>query len=106
MRKEEDFQVGALERHALDHPGALYEIHFAEGDTYLCRWVNGEYCDNDEDVDSSTYDEWYELDYEVKKTLKNGPNKDPRYDFIQVSRKHMPSLVMCGKEIVFGGSAE
>ena len=101
MRKEEDAQVGVLERHALDHPGSVYEIRFAEGDAYLCRWANGEYCDNDEAMDSPKYEEWYELDYEVKTILKKGPNKDPKYDFIQISRKHMPSEVLCGDEVVY-----
>ncbi len=105
MRKEEDALIGMLERHALDHPGVLYELHFPEGDAYLCRWFNGEYCDNEEEPDSATYDEWYELDYEVERVLEDGPNKNPQYRFVQISRKHMPSKVLCNDEVVFASGA-
>lgn len=98
--------VGLLERHALDNPGTIYTLSFAEGDEYECEWENGEYVDNDEETDSPEYEEWYELDFKVLEVRKAGPNKDPRYNFIQVSRKHMPARVVAGDgAVVFGAAA-
>lgn len=85
--------IGTLERYALDHPGTRYIISFAEGDVYVCSWENGEYVDNDAEMGTSEWEEWYELDYRVLEEPKPGPNKDPLYRFIQVSEKHMPTSV-------------
>ena len=83
------------------HLKASYEVAFPEGDIYRCCFENGEYDDNDEDLDSPDYEEWYIVDFEVLENLAEGPNKDPRYDFITISCKRMPSLVTCEGEIVF-----
>ena len=100
METIKDRIVSALEMHALNNPDSNYEITFPQGDSYICRWENGEYSDNGEEVGTSEYDEWYELDYRVLKILKDGPNKNPSYDYIQVSKKHIPSLVTCNDEII------
>lgn len=80
---------------------SAYEITFPEGDVYRCVWENGEHVDNDEELGSSDYEEWYELEFRVLEVVKAGPNKDPRYDYVMVSRKRMPSLVRCGDEVVY-----
>ena len=98
---DHDEVAARLERHALDHRGADYEITFPEGDAYLCRWDNGEYVDNGEDLESPAYEEWYELDYKVLEVMKEGPNKDPRFEYVNVSCKRLPSLVTCDGEIVY-----
>ncbi|MBP3884177.1 MAG: hypothetical protein J6D54_04465 [Olsenella sp.] len=83
------------------HLKASYEVAFPEEDLYRCRFENSEYDDNGEDLESPDYEEWYIVDFEVLEILVKGPNKDPRFDFITISRKHMPSLVTCEGEIVF-----
>lgn len=95
-------RVKDIEGYLCDHDwGSAYEITFPEGDVYRCVWENSEYVDNDEELDSPEYEEWYELDFRVLEVVKEGPNKDPRYDYVMVSRKRMPSLVTCGGEVVF-----
>ena len=80
---------------------ASYEVTFPEGDCYRCRFENSEYTVNDEDLNSPEYEEWYSVDFEVLEILVEGPNKDPRFDFITISYKRMPSLVTCEGEIVY-----
>lgn len=95
-------RVKDIEGYLCDHDwGNTYEITFPEGDVYRCVWENSEYVGNDEELDSPEYEEWYELDFRVLEVVKEGPNKDPRYDYVMVSRKRMPSLVTCGGEVVF-----
>lgn len=83
------------------NPKATYELTFPEGGLYRCRFENSEYDDNDEELDSPDYEEWYVVDFEVLEILRDGPGKDPRFDFITISRKHMPSLVTCEGETVY-----
>lgn len=80
---------------------SAYEITFPEGDACRCVWENGEYVDNDEELGSPEYEEWYELEFRVLEVVKAGPNKDPRYDYVMVSRRHMPSLMKRGDEVVY-----
>lgn len=86
------------------YPKATYEVAFPEGDLYRCRFENGEYDDNDEELDSPAYKEWYVVDFEVLEILKDGPSKDPRFNFITISCKHMPSLVTCEGEVIYRAS--
>lgn len=97
-----DSVAAFLERHAIDHPDAEYKIVFPEGDSYLCRWSNGEYVDNGAPQGSSLYEEWYELDYAVLRTIVAGSNKDPRFEFLCVSGKNLPSAVFCGNDLIYG----
>lgn len=83
------------------HLKSSYEAAFPEGDLYRCRFENSEYDDNDEELDSPEYEEWYIVDFEVLETLREGPNKNPRFGFITISRKRMPSLVTCEGEVVY-----
>lgn len=73
-----------LESQALHHPDAVYLVTFSEGDQYLCMFENGELIDNAVD-DPSQYEEWYEPDYQVIKTIVLGPNKSTEFDYIQIS---------------------
>lgn len=87
--------------YASNHSSQLYEISFPEGDAYLCLFDNGEYADNGELSTSPLYEEWYEADFEVTETIENGPNKDPRYDFIIISRHRMPKKVTSNGLILY-----
>ena len=87
--------------YASRHIASAYEISFAEGDTYRCRYSTDDYEDNDEELDSPEYEEWYAIDFKVIEIVHAGPNKDPRFDFITISRKRMPSLVRCDDEVVY-----
>jgi hypothetical protein len=101
-----DEAIGKIERYALDYPDNLMTVSFPEGDSYECIWDNGEYIDNEEDPSSSTYEEWYELDFHVEKILKPGPNKDPRYEYISISEKHMPSSVTSNGAVLYESKKE
>ena len=83
------------------HLKASYEVAFPEGDLYRCRFENSEYDDNGKELNSPEYEEWYIVDFEVLETLREGPNKDPRFGFITISRRRMPSLVACEGEVVY-----
>jgi len=80
---------------------STYQVIFPEGDLYRCRFENGEYVDNDEELDSPAYEEWYVVDFEVIETVRDGPNRDPRYGFVTISHRRMPSLVTCDGEVVY-----
>lgn len=57
--------------------------------------------DNEEDPDSPECEEWYALDFKIVEIVKDGPNRDPRFEYIVLSRKHMPSAVTCDGEVVY-----
>jgi hypothetical protein len=86
---------------ALANLDVCYVVTFQEGDSYECQWVNGEYVDNEEEVGSSAYEEWYELDFAARRVIRPGQNKDPRYDYISISEKHMPRSVTCGDVVLY-----
>ena len=93
--------IAYIESYALEHNNCSFVVSFNEGDSYECVYDNGEYVDNEEPPDSPCYEEWYEIDLFVKRVIKSGPNKDPRYDYVIISERHMPSQVRCGSEVVF-----
>jgi hypothetical protein len=92
--------------YALENSKTRFVITYNEGDSYECIWDNSEYVDNEEDPSSSTYEEWYELDFRVEKILKPGPNKDPRYEYISISEKHMPSSVTSNGTVLYESKSE
>jgi hypothetical protein len=87
--------------YALKNGNVLFTITYKEGDSYECVWSNGEYVDNEEEIGSPGYEEWYEIDFHVRKILKQGPNKDPRFEYIFVSEKHMPASIVCGDKVFY-----
>ena len=98
---EKDEVIRSIGIYASRHVASAYEISFEEGDSYRCRYSTDDYEDNDEELDSPGYEEWYAIDFKVVETVHAGPNKDPRFEYITISRKRMPSLVACDGEIVF-----
>ena len=90
-----------IANYAARHVASTYEVTFPEGDCYRCRFSNSEYDDNGEELDSPEYEEWYVVDFKVAEIMEEGPNKDPRYEYITISRKRMPSLVKCDDEVVY-----
>lgn len=98
---EKDKIIKSIGIYASKHIASTYEISFSEGDSYRCRYSTDDYEDNDEDIDSPEYEEWYAIDFKVLETIQDGPNKDPRFEYITISRKRMPSLVTCEGEVVY-----
>lgn len=90
-----------IEGFALDHPYQPLKLEFAEGDSYLCTFITDDWDDNNKDIDDPKYDEWFTLIFKVNKILIAGPNKDPRYQGISISKMMMPSLVTCKGEVVY-----
>ena len=82
-------------------------IVFAEGDSYVWHCDTGEWEDNGEWSSGEDarnlpgYEEWYEIGLLVIKTIVPGPNKDPRYRYIDISRKHMPCRVTAGDTVLY-----
>ena len=93
--------MASIENYSLDHLGAELTITFPQGDIYKCRYANGEWIDNDEDPGTSSYEEWYEIDFRVIQVLQSGPNKNPEFDYITISEKHMPSEIKCDETILY-----
>lgn len=98
---EAEKAVGAISVYACKHDSSTYEIAFPEGDVYCCRFSTDDYKDNEEDPDSPEYEEWYALDFKIVEIVKDGPNRDPRFEYIVLSRKHMPSAVTCDGEVIY-----
>lgn len=98
---EAEKAVGAIGAYACKHDSSTYEIAFPEGDEYRCRFSTDDYEDNEEEPDSPEYEEWYALDFRIVEIVKDGPNRDPRFEYIVLSRKHMPSAVTCDGEVVY-----
>ncbi len=102
-----DKAIGEIERFSLANESTPLVVTFCEGDAYVCLCDNGEWEDNGEwnpcedTRNLPGYEEWYELDLHVEKTLVPGPNKDPRYEWILISRKHMPCRVSAGDLILY-----
>lgn len=98
---EAEKAVGAIGVYACKHDSSTYEIAFPEGDVCCCRFSTDDCKDNEEDPDSPEYEEWYALDFKIVEIVKDGPNRDPRFEYIVLSRKHMPSAVTCDGEVVY-----
>ena len=84
---EAEKAVGAIGVYACKHDSSTYEIAFPEGDVYCCRFSTDDCKDNEEDPDSPEYEEWYALDFKIVEIVKDGPNRDPRFEYIVLSRK-------------------
>ena len=97
---EAEKAVDAIGVYACKHDSSTYEIAFPEGGVYRCRFSTDDYEDNEEDPDSPEYEEWYALDFKIVEIVKDGPNRDPRFEYIVLSRKHMPSAVTRDGEVV------
>lgn len=98
---EAEKAVDAIGVYACEHDSSTYEIAFTEGDVYRCRFSADDYEGNEEDPDSPEYEEWYALDFKIVEIVKDGPNRDPRFEYIVLSRKHMSSAVTCDGEVVY-----
>ena len=102
-----DKAIGEIECFSLANKSVPLTVSFSEGDSYVCYCDNGEWYDNGEwnpGEDTRNlpgYEEWYVLDLHVEECLVPGPNKDPRYEWIMISRKHMPCRVTAGNVVLY-----
>ena len=109
--QKKDDAIEAIENYCLDNRSPLLRLEFAEGDAYLGRYDNGEWEDNGEwnpGADTRNlpgYEEWYEIAIHVEEILSTGPNKDPRFEYIIISCKHMPVRVTAGDTVLYEDSA-
>ena len=72
---ENEKAIETIANHAAKHLKSEYMLTFLEGYSYRCRFDNSEFCDNGEELGSPGFEEWYEIDFRVIETLKEGPNK-------------------------------
>ena len=102
LNEKREKAIGEIERFSLANETTPLVITFAEGDSYVCHCDTGEWEDNGEWSSGEDarnlpfYEEWYEIGLLVIKTIVPGPNKDSRYRYIGISRKHMPCRVTAG----------
>lgn len=107
VNEARDNAIGEIENFSLDNRLPLLRLEFAEGDAYLCKYANGEWEDNGEwnpGEDTRNlpgFEEWYELGLHVEEVLTPGPNKDPRFEYIIISRKRMPVRVTAGDTVLY-----
>ena len=107
VKEKRDKAIGEIENFSLVNESTPLVVTFREGDSYHCYCDNGEWYDNGEwnpGEDTRNlpgYEEWYVLDLHVEKILAPGPNKVPRYEWIMISRKHMPCRVTAGNTILY-----
>ena len=99
--------IGEIERFSLANESTPLTVTFNEGDSYVCYCDTGEWEDNGEwnpredTRNLPGYEEWYEIGLLVKKVIVSGPNKDPRFSYIDISRKHMPCRVTAGDVVLY-----
>ena len=107
IMKKRDAGIIRIVNHSLEHEDDVLTVTFLEGDSYLCYFENGEWEDNGEwnpGEDTRNlpgYEEWYEVALRVKAIVTPGPNKDPRFEYIVISRKHMPVRVTAGDTVLY-----
>lgn len=99
--REIETMLGTIENYLIDHESDSIVVQFAEGDSYLCEFDTDDWEDEDMEPSSSHYDEWLVLVFKVDEVIKGGSNKDPRFEYITVSEKHMPSEIKCGEAILY-----
>ncbi len=99
--------ISLIENYSLAHNNEMLTITFHEGDRYRClcndgSWEdNGEWNPGEDTRNLPGFEEWYELSLHVEEILAPGPNKDPRYEWIFISRKHMPCKVTAGDTVLY-----
>ena len=96
-----DEAIGNIENYSIKQKCPPLTVSFAEGDTYLCTYETGEWNPGEDTRNLPGFEEWYILYLNVESIITPGPNKDPRYDCIIISCKHMPCLVKAGDEILY-----
>lgn len=107
LRQRREAGIIRIENYSLEHETNALTVSFREGDSYLCYcddgyWEdNGEWNPGEDTRNLPGYEEWYELSFHVERTLIPGPNKDPRYEWIEISRKHMPVRVTAGDTVLY-----
>lgn len=93
--------LGTIDNYLIDHENDSVVVRFADGDSYLCEFDTDDWEDGDREPTSPDYDEWLVLVFRVVRTIQDGPNKDPRFEFLSISEKHMPSEIQCGETILY-----
>lgn len=107
LKEKRDAGIIRILNYSLEHEDVSLTVTFREGDSYLCYCDNGEWEDNGEwnpGEDTRNlpgYEEWYKLSFHVEQILTPGPNKDPRYEWIFASRRHMPVRVTAGGTVLY-----
>ena len=94
FHEEEELTFAVLSCYEKSHPNTHYIMEFAEGDVYECVYLTDSEDDNDEDLDSPDYDEFWTAYYTVLKIIKPGPNHDPSMSgSIDINYRHFPTRI-------------
>ena len=94
FHEEEKSTLAVLDTYCCSHPESHLIFHFEEGDIYECVFLTDAEDDNDEDLDSPDYDEFWTAYFTVLKVIAPGPNYEPYENgSIGVCYRHFPRLV-------------
>lgn len=95
--------IDELGAYACLAPRAAYRIVFAEGDRYESDEAFEGEDDNGEefDIGEEGYGDWPEMYYHVSSILDDGPNHNPKYQYLAISRRHMPSEVTSDGRLLY-----
>lgn len=93
--------LGKIEAYILEHINDDIVIEFPEGDSYRCQFDTNDWECDVEKPEADNCEEWFALIFRVKASIVPGPNKDPRFDYITVSEKRMPSKVASGETVLY-----
>jgi|GEM_PF-6243200 hypothetical protein len=95
--------IAELGAYACLAPHATYRIAFAEGDRYESGEATEGEDDNGEefDIGEAGYEDWPEMYYRISSILNDGPNHNPNYRYLSISRRHMPSDVTSDGRLLY-----
>lgn len=93
--------LGKIEAYALGRINDEIVIEFPEGDSYCCQFDTNDWECDDEKAEDGSCEEWFALIFRVKAPIVPGPNKDPRFEYITISEKHMPLKVTSGETVLY-----
>jgi hypothetical protein len=99
--REEALQGWALYHYELDHPGTIYQVVFADGESYLCVFDTIYESDNagelDIEDDNPLYDEFVQASMEILETVQKGLR--PYNQWLNLDYRDWPVLI---KDIATG----
>lgn len=90
FHEEEKRTFAVLNDYEEEHPDTHYLMEFAEGDVYECAYLTDAEDENDEDLDSPDYDEFWTAYCTVLRVIEPGPNNPSRCHVLNLNYRHFP----------------
>ena len=95
FHEEERATTALLEAYQHENPDTILAMTFENGASFRCMFVTSFEDENDEEIDSPLYDEYYTLIYEIVETLSSPEvSCDAVYnEFLNINYKRFPIRV-------------